>query len=168
MTRRSRSRSRTRSRSRSRTRSRTRRVSNRRRNGSGARRTKRSRSTSAGRRTRRNNSMSRYKRGGGPYGTSASLDYGNPGNYGDYGNYGPSTSNPYVGGGPGSNPAPAASEASVAKLSQNISSVIADLRAKLRRNMTNTQHTGGSPSPTPVHYGGFHRSSFLNKLRKRN
>lgn len=72
------------------------------------------------------------------------------------------------------------SDQSVKQLSHNISAVIADLRAKLRKNSAGNQgltaptYKGGSSQTygtqnfeIPKHFGGFHRSSFLKKLRKR-
>ena len=66
------------------------------------------------------------------------------------------------------------SDESIRQLSQNISDVIADLRKKLKETVaaqekveskgTSGQVRGGSGG---IHYGGFHRSSFLNKLRRR-
>lgn len=186
-----------RSRSRSRSRSRTRSHKHRTRTRSTSRRrhriTKRTRSRSGGRRKysgraghRQVRPLSRRKynqRGGGSYGTSAALDYGNysGGGISDYGGaysqpYSqPYGQNPYVGYGGGMGETGESNESSVSKLSQSISSVIADLRAKLRKNAQSSSYNNSAsgqssysqPTTIPKHYGGYHRSSFLNKLRRR-
>jgi hypothetical protein len=149
---------------------------------------------------RRHSSFKKSTQGGGSvYATSAPIDHGifnqsgglgsyyNNGSSGLYGGYGGDNEaasqnqfddyNPNQSYGTGSNP-------DVKKLSKNISEVIADLRAKLRRNLdksnsapphnrgnSNSQNSGyglfGKKPSVPKHYGGYHRSSFLNRLRAR-
>ena len=98
--------------------------------------------------------------------------------------FGPSSTESSFSGSQYSNPPGARyeSDESIKQLSKDISKVIADLRAKLRETAKNSSgqpsakfggssdmYTGFGPLPTdqPVHFGGYHRSSFLNKLRRR-
>lgn len=184
----------------------------------GKRRSRSGRKPSGIRRRSRSFRSKGLKRGGsamygGTYGTSASLDYapspylsgGNKGydddSYGDY-NQGKSSQGSYNQGSYNQGN----TDPEVQKLSKNISQVIADLRAKLRRSTDQGSygHSGSSGSSylnkdsgkdsgksdsdsgwfgsgswfgkgdsdnakekIPKHYGGFHRSSFLNRLRRR-
>lgn len=140
----------------------------------------RSRSRSRGN-TRRRSSGSRRRQvprrggggGGGTYATSAGLDYGGS-------TYG---MNPYASpgalyGGNGeaqtqqelqqAQDRAVESDESIRQLSQNISDVIADLRKKLKETVAAQEKVEGKAGGSGgIHYGGFHRSSFLNKLRRR-